>query len=114
MFGIMDNNMGFHKERSALRPQTNHPEIKTDGSMLDFTLSSVHSLSSRSILVLIRGVFSTLSDFTIRLTSTTTHSNNLLNSFVSSNTNDITHNISLFVVLCFNLFKNMLNTAVYF
>ncbi len=56
MFGVMDNNMGFHKERSAVRPQTIHPEIITEGSMSNFIYSFFYSISSRSILVLIRGV----------------------------------------------------------
>lgn len=56
MFGVMDNNMGFHKERLSIRPQTTHPEIKTDESMLDFVFSTFHSIASRSILVLIRGI----------------------------------------------------------
>jgi len=63
MFGIMDNNMGFHKERSYVRPQMVHPEIKTDGSMFDFVYTSIYSLLNRSLFVFIFGVMSTLSNF---------------------------------------------------
>jgi len=69
MFGVMDNNMGFHKERLSLRPTTSHPEIKTDGSMFEFVFSSFYSMSSRSILVFVRGVLSTFESFTTRFAS---------------------------------------------
>lgn len=67
MFGLMDNNMGFHKERIALRPVTLHPIIKTDGSMFEFVFSSFYSMMSRSILVLLRGLLSTLQSFSARI-----------------------------------------------
>lgn len=82
----MDNNMGFHKERLALRPTTSHPVIKTDGSMFEFVFSSFYSMSSRSILVLARGVFMTLESFTNRLITSFTNTrdyNQSYNSFSS-------------------------------
>ena len=111
----MDNNMGFHKERSAVRPQTNHPEIKTDGSMLDFILTSFYSICSRSVLVLIRGVFSTLNDFMVKIFSTPSNANNVLSGFISNNLNvtlSVT-NTNLFTTLVFNFFHNIFNTLVY-
>jgi hypothetical protein len=63
----MDNSMGFHKERIALRPVTLHPVIKTDGSMFEFVFSSFYSMMSRSILVLLRGLLSTLQSFSTRI-----------------------------------------------
>ena len=115
MFGVMDNNIGFHKERSAVRPQTNHPEIKTDGSMLDFILTSFYSICSRSVLVLIRGVFSTLNDFMVKIFSTSSNANNVLSGFISNNLNvtlSVT-NTNLFTTLVFNFFHNIFNTLVY-
>jgi len=111
MFGIMDNNMGFHKERSYVRPQMVHPEIKTDGSMFDFVYTSIYSLLNRSLFVFIFGLMSTLSNF--------------INSFfamffsVSSNNSSFldtsyfaTH-FSHFIQLFTNLIRNVFDTLFY-
>lgn len=111
MFGVMDNNMGFHKERSYVRPQTTHPEIKTDGSMFDFSFSLLNSLCNRSIFVLIHGLVSTISNFVNNMVSNITISNNVLNSY--TNTSNLFSNFSIFVQLTINLIINLLNTVLF-
>ena len=54
MFGLMDNNMGIHKERLAVRPVTVHVEIVTNGTLSEFAFSVFHNLANRSILVFVR------------------------------------------------------------
>lgn len=54
MFGLMDNNIGIHKERLAVRPVTVHVEIVTNGTLSEFAFSVFHNLANRSILVFVR------------------------------------------------------------
>jgi len=107
MFGVMDNNMGFHKERLALRPTTSHPVIKTDGSMFEFVFSSFYSMSSRSILVLARGVFMTLESFTNRLTTSFTNTRDYNQSYNSFSSLSIGTSLTVF-------FGNLINVIVSF
>jgi len=111
MFGVMDNNMGFHKERSYVRPQTTHPEIKTDGSMFDFISTLLNSLCNRSIFVLIHGVLSTISNFVNNIVSNVNVSNKVLNSY--TNTSNLFSNFSIFIQLFINLITNLLNTILF-
>lgn len=103
----MDNNMGFHKERLALRPTTSHPVIKTDGSMFEFVFSSFYSMSSRSILVLARGVFMTLESFTNRLTTSFTNTRDYNQSYNSFSSLSIGTSLTVF-------FGNLINVIVSF
>jgi len=107
MFGVMDNNMGFHKERLALRPTTSHPVIKTDGSMFEFVFSSFYSMSSRSILVLARGVFMTLESFTNRLITSFTNTRDYNQSYNSFSSLSIGTSLTVF-------FGNLINVIVSF
>jgi hypothetical protein len=54
----MDNNMGHHKMRKFLRPKNEHPEIITspDVTLQYMVFTILHSLASRSIFVLLRGI----------------------------------------------------------
>jgi heme/copper-type cytochrome/quinol oxidase subunit 1 len=58
MWGLMDNNMGHHKMRKFLRPKNEHPEIITspDVTLQYMVFTILHSLASRSIFVLLRGI----------------------------------------------------------
>lgn len=114
MFGVMDNNMGLHKERSFIRPQTTHPEIQTNGSMFDFAFSALYSISSRSILVLIRGIFSNCTNFIDRLTSkfTTIGNEQLLNNFFTNTSvnNNVINFFSNFINLMLSVIGNLFYT----
>jgi len=111
MFGVMDNNMGFHKERSSLRPQMTHPEIKTDGSMFDFIFTAINSLFNRSIFVVLSGVSSTISNFVSNFFSNNSMASNFFNSY--TNTNVIFNNVSVFIQLVINLISNLFNTILF-
>ena len=111
MFGVMDNNMGFHKERSSLRPQMTHPEIKTDGSMFDFIFTAINSLFNRSVFVLLSGVSSTISNFVSNFFSNNNMASNFFNSY--TNTNVIFNNVSVFIQLVINLISNLFNTILF-
>jgi hypothetical protein len=115
MFGVMDNNMGFHKERLALRPTTSHPEIKTDGSMFEFVFSSFYSMSSRSILVLARGVFMTLESFTDRLINSFTNTRDYNQNYNSFNSLSIGASLTVFfgniINVIVSFFYNIVNTV---
>ena len=54
----MDNNMGHHKMRKFLRPSYEHPEIVVQPDVsLEYTVFTiVHTLFSRSLLVVLRGI----------------------------------------------------------
>ena len=54
----MDNNMGHHKMRKFLRPSHEHPEIVVQPDMsLEYTVATiVHTLFSRSLFVVLRGI----------------------------------------------------------
>lgn len=115
MFGVMDNNMGFHKERLALRPTTSHPEIKTDGSMFEFVFSSFYSMSSRSILVLARGVFMTLESFTSRLVTSFTNTHDYNQNYNGFSSLSIGASLNVFFGNLINVvvssFSNIINTV---
>lgn len=107
----MDNNMGFHKERSYIRPQVVHPEIKTDGSMFDFVSSTFYSLFNRSIFIVLSGIVSTISNFFNSLFSNVNISVGIF-SFDSYTTN-LVNNFTTLLQLTTNLFVNLFNTIYY-
>lgn len=107
----MDNNMGFHKERSYIRPQVVHPEIKTDGSMFDFILSTLYSLFNRSIFILLSGIGSTISNFFNSLFSNVNISVDIF-SFTSSTTS-LVSNFTILLQLTTNVFVNLFHTIYY-
>lgn len=110
IFGVMDNNMGFHKERTYSRPQITHPEIKTDGSMFDFIYTTIYSLLNRSVFVLLSGIMSTISNFVMNLFSHLNLNTSILSSYVVMTT---PFNIlSTFIRLITNLFVNLFDTIL--
>jgi len=115
MFGLMDNNIGFHKERLALRPQLNHPEINTADSLVNFFLSAFNSICSRSVLVLVRGLISTMNDFISRFASVVPSSNSLLPNFLMSNSSvTFSNNLNIFITTIFNSLFNIFHTFILF
>jgi uncharacterized membrane protein len=106
----MDNNMGFHKERTYSRPQITHPEIKTDGSMFDFTYTTIYSLLNRSVFVLISGIMSTISNFVTNLLSNLNLNTGILSSYVVSTSPF--NVVSTFIRLVTNLFINLFDTIL--
>lgn len=115
MFGLMDNNIGFHKERLALRPQLNHPEINTADSLVNFFLSAFNSICSRSVLVLVRGLISTMNDFISRFASVVPSSNSLLPNFLMSNSSvTFSNNLNIFITTIFNSLLNIFYTFILF
>ena len=71
MWGFMDNNMGHHKMRKFLRPSYEHPEIVVQPDVsLEYTVFTiVHTLFSRSLFVVLRGIQANHHLMTERLTS---------------------------------------------
>lgn len=67
----MDNNMGHHKMRKFLRPSYEHPEIVVQPDVsLEYTVFTiVHTLFSRSLFVVLRGIQANHHLMTERLTS---------------------------------------------
>jgi len=111
MFGVMDNNMGFHKERSSIRPQITHPEIKTEGSMVEFVSSTIYSLLNRSVLLLLSGIMSTIFNFFNNLIANLNVNINIWNYYYD--TTNIFSSFTTLIQLFTNLGFNFFNTCYY-
>ncbi len=111
MFGVMDNNMGFHKERSSIRPQITHPEIKTEGSMVEFISSSIYSLLNRSVLLLLSGIMSTIFNFFNNLIANLNVNINIWSYYYD--TTNIFNSFTTLIQLLTNLGFNFFNTLYY-
>ena len=111
MFGVMDNNMGFHKERSSIRPQITHPEIKTEGSMIEFISSSIYSLLNRSVLLLLSGIMSTIFNLFNNLIANLNVNINIWSYYYD--TTNIFNSLTTLIQLLTNLGFNFFNTCYY-
>ncbi len=63
MFGLMDNNIGFHMSRQVVRPKQEHPDIITGGSLPEFVFTFLYSIASRSVLIPVRNFKTNLDIF---------------------------------------------------
>jgi len=121
MYGWMDNNIGFHKNRQVIRPKHEHPDVVTGGSLPEFVFTFLYSIASRSLLIPVRNFKLNLDVFVNRwsvrfqnvannqpTTTLNVDTQNIIESFEKNNFNNHTSKLSLFFQNSISLLVNIL------
>lgn len=116
--GVMDNNIGLHKNRQVIRPKYEHPSIITSGSLSEFVFTFLYSLASRSILIPIRNVktsFNNLISLWVdKFISSFSYTDISVSFVIPSNTSSLVLFLNNFVALLVNTFTNIFVTLSLF